>query len=188
MVDMSVPCLCVESCRSAVARVLQPGAENDLGDVLVGVLTDAVEHAGPGPQDEPPEVVGVALDLGVEKVDGRVLGAQELLGVVEVLAGLGDRALGVVVELLVLVAGDDVPGRQRLHLVDRLAPWPEVAEDPDLCEIHVNAVVDHVAGDDQPEIRHVEDAGVAAVGVADLDDRELMSFEREAGCPARSRR
>ena len=124
-------------------------------------------------------MVGVALDLGVEKVDGGVLGAQQFLGVLEVLAGLGDCALGVVVELPVLVAGDDVPGRQRLHLVDRVAPWPEVAEDPDLCEIHVNAVVDHVAGDDQPEIRYVEDAGVAAVGVADLDDHELMSFERE---------
>src|ERR1700748_3552181 len=114
MVDMSAPCLCVESFVAPAGS--KPGGENDLAEISVGVLADAVEHAGPGPKDKSPEVVWVALNLGVEKVDGGVLGAQELLGVVEVLAGLGDRALGVVVELLVLVARDDVPGRQRLHL------------------------------------------------------------------------
>ena len=130
-------------------------------EILVGVLAHAVDHVGPRPQDEPPEMVGVALDLGVEEVDGAALGSEQLLGVVEVLPGLGNRAAGVVVELLVLVARDDVPGLQRLDLVDREAPRSEAADDPDLREIHVNAVVDHVAGDDEPEVPHVEDGRVA---------------------------
>jgi hypothetical protein len=46
-------------------------------------------------------MVGVALDLGVEEVDGGGLGLKELLGVVEVLAGLGDVPCGVIVPLLV---------------------------------------------------------------------------------------
>jgi hypothetical protein len=48
-------------------------------------------------------MVRVPLDLCVEEVDGGVLGPQELVGVVEVLASLRDRPVGVVLELLVLV-------------------------------------------------------------------------------------
>ena len=48
-------------------------------------------------------MVRVPLDLCVEEVDGGVLGPLELVGVVEVLASLRDRPVGVVVELLVLV-------------------------------------------------------------------------------------
>ena len=64
-----------------------------------------------------------------------------------------------------------------LSIASRHGPKPP---DRALREIHVNAVVDRVAGDDQLEIRNVEDAGVVAVGVADLDDHEVVSFEREA--------
>jgi hypothetical protein len=42
----------------------------------------------------------------------------------------------------------------------------------------VAAVVDHVPGDDQLEIRHVEDARAVGVGVADLDDHEIVSSPR----------
>ena len=88
--------------------------------------------------------------------------------------------LGLVVELLVLVAGHDMPGLERLDLVDRVPPGPEAADGHALREVHVNAVVDHIPGDDQPEIRDVQDAGVGAVGVADLDDHQVVPLEREA--------
>jgi hypothetical protein len=44
-------------------------------------------------------VVRVPLDRGVEEADGGALGAQEFIGVVQVLPGLFDRPPGVVVEL-----------------------------------------------------------------------------------------
>jgi hypothetical protein len=40
----------------------------------------------------------------------------------------------------------------------------------------MNAVVDHIAGDDQLEIGDVQDGGVAAVDGADLDDRQVVAF------------
>ena len=64
------------------------------------MLAYAVERAGAHPQDIPPEVIRVPLDLGVEVADGGVLGAQELVGVVQVLPGLFDRPLRIVVEPL----------------------------------------------------------------------------------------
>jgi hypothetical protein len=73
-------------------------------------------------------MVRVPSYLCVEEFDRGVLGPQELRGVVEVLPGLRDRALGVVVELLVLVPGDDVPGLAGLDLVDRVPPWPEATD------------------------------------------------------------
>src|SRR5262249_54444461 len=90
----------------------QPRADGGLADVLLRVLAHAVEDLGAGPEHGPAQVVRVALDLRVEEVDRAALGAQQLLGVVEVLPGLGDRALGAVVERLVLVARDDVAGLQ----------------------------------------------------------------------------
>jgi hypothetical protein len=40
----------------------------------------------------------------------------------------------------------------------------------------VDPVVDGVTCDDQPEVRDVQDAGVVAVGVADLYDDQVMSL------------
>jgi hypothetical protein len=73
-----------------------------------------------------------------------------------------------------------MPGLEGLDLVDRFPPRPEAADGHALAAVHVNAVADRIAGDDQLEIRDVEDGGVVAVGVADLDDHEIVSFEREA--------
>lgn len=44
----------------------------------------------------------------------------------------------------------------------------------------MNAVVDHIAGDDQLEIGDVQDGGVVAVDGADLDDRQVVAFKGEA--------
>jgi hypothetical protein len=98
-----------------------------LGHVLLRVLAHAVDRLRPRPQHHPAEMVRVPVDLRVEEVDGRPLGGQELLGVVEVLPRLRDHPVGVVVELLVLVPGDDVPRLERLDLVDRVPPRPEAA-------------------------------------------------------------
>ena len=63
-----------------------------------------------------------------------------------------------------------------LSIASRHGPKPPTA----LCaEVHVNAVVDHVPGDDQPEIRDVQDAVVVGVGVADLDHHQVVALERE---------
>ena len=43
----------------------------------------------------------------------------------------------------------------------------------------MGAVVDDVAGDDESEIGNVQDAGGLGVGVPDLDDDEVVAFERE---------
>jgi hypothetical protein len=59
----------------------------------------------------------VPLHHGVEELDGRGLSPQELVRVVEVLEGLCDQPLGVVVELFVLVSGNDVPGEGKMRLV-----------------------------------------------------------------------
>jgi hypothetical protein len=64
------------------------------------VFADAVDRAGTGPAHRPRQVVRVPLDHRVEEADGRVLGPQQFVGVVEVLPGLRDRPLYVVVELL----------------------------------------------------------------------------------------
>ena len=66
--------------------------------------------------------------------------------------------------------GDNVAGLEPLDLVDRRAPRSEVALDRGLRQVHVDAVVDHVTGDDELEVRDVQDCGGLAVGVADLDD------------------
>src|SRR3954451_4868943 len=161
------------------AFLSKPGVEDDLAGVLLGVFAHAIERAGTHPQDHPPEVIRVALDLGVEEVDGAALAAQELVGVIQVLPGFRDRPLGVVFEPLVLVSADDVPGLERLDLVDRVPPRHK-ASDRALPEIHVHAVVDRVTGDDQLEIWNVEDGGVVAVGVADLNDHQIVPFEDEA--------
>src|SRR5215510_5915669 len=95
-------------------RRSEPGSSEDLSDVLSGVFAHAVESRSAGPQHGPRQMVWVPLDLGVEEVDRGVLRPQELVGVVEVLTGFRDRPPGVVVEMSVLVTGDDVPGPKRL--------------------------------------------------------------------------
>ena len=72
-----------------------------------------------------------------------------------------------------------MPRLEGLDLVDRLSPRPEAPDDRDLREVHVHAVVDHVAGDDEVEVRDVQDGGVVAVGGAGLDDHEVVALERE---------
>src|SRR5262249_10815108 len=57
----------------------EPGVEDDLGGVSLGVLAHAVERAGAHPQDQPPEVGRVPLDLGVEEAQSSALGPQELV-------------------------------------------------------------------------------------------------------------
>jgi hypothetical protein len=42
------------------------------------VFADAIQRTGANPQDQPAEIVRVALDLGVEEVDGGALGPQTL--------------------------------------------------------------------------------------------------------------
>src|SRR5262245_43667858 len=107
----------------------EPSGSENLSDVLSGVFAHAVESCGAGPKHRPRQVVWVPRDLGVEEVDGGVLPSQELFGVVEVLPSLRDRPPSIVVEFLVLVTGDDVPGFQGLDLVDRAAPWPEASNE-----------------------------------------------------------
>ena len=51
-----------------------------------------------------------------------VLGPQQLIHVVEVFPRLADRARAVVIEDLILVAGDDPAGAQGFNGVDRFAP------------------------------------------------------------------
>jgi len=65
------------------------------------------------------------------------------------LPGLFHGPLRVVVAPLVLVAAYDMPARERLDPIDRFAPWAE-ADDRALAEVHMNRVVDHVPGHDQP--------------------------------------
>ena len=50
--------------------------------------------------------------------------------------------------MFVLVTGDP-PGREGLDLVDRLSPRPDAANEHTFPEVHVSAVVDHIAGDNQ---------------------------------------
>ena len=130
-------------------RGSEPGAEGDLGGVVSGVLADAVQRSGAHPQDHPPEVVRVPRDLGVEEAGRGGLGPQQFLGVVQVVPGLFDRPLGVVVEPAVLVAADDVPGLKGLDLIDRAPLGPEAA-DRALAQVHMDPVVDGVASHDQP--------------------------------------
>src|SRR5262245_12010273 len=96
----------------------EPGGSEDLSDVLSGAFAHAVESRGTGPEHRPRQVVRVPRDLGVEEIDGRVLGPQELFGVVEVMPSLCDRPPSIIVEFPVLVTGDNVPGLQALDLVD----------------------------------------------------------------------
>jgi hypothetical protein len=79
------------------------------------MVARAVDRADRRPQDRPAEVVRVALELGVEEVQRSIRRPQQLLGVVEVLPGLRDLPVGVVVELRVLVAGrrTAAPARRR---------------------------------------------------------------------------
>src|SRR5580698_993616 len=133
-------------------RGLQPGGENDLAGILSRVFAHAVERTGTHPQDGPAKVVRVPLHLRGEEALGRALGPQELIGVAEVSAGLRDRPPGVVIELLVLVTGHDMPGPEGLDLIDRVPPGPEASGGHALSEVHVNPVVDRIPGDDQPEI------------------------------------
>ena len=158
----------------------KPAGNEELADVLFGVFAHAVDRTGAGPEHRPRQVVRVALDHRGEEVDGGGFVAKALVGVVEVLAGLGDRPLGVVVEVLVLVPADDVPGLEGFDLVDRLSPGPEAVDVHTLPDVQVGAVVDHISGDDKFEIGDVEDAGLVGVGVADLNHLEIVSFEREA--------
>ena len=108
----------------------KPSLHRDRGDVLSGVVTHAVDCTGAGPQHCPSQVVWVPLDLGVEEVDGGVLGPQQFVGIIEVLPGLGDRPPCVVVKPLVLVSADNMPGLEGLDLVNRVPPWPEAAPSP----------------------------------------------------------
>ena len=94
-------------------------------------------------------------DHRVEEVESGLLGSQELVGIVQVLPGLCDRAPGVVVEAPVLVTGDDVTGLESGHLVDRPTPGIEASDHHRFAEILVSPVVDDVPGHDQPESRHV---------------------------------
>jgi hypothetical protein len=76
-------------------------------------------------------------------VDGGLLGVERFFGDVEVLAGAGDGARRVVVELRVLVSGHDRASAERLDPVYGLAPAVQ-AREPGLAEVQVGAVVDDV--------------------------------------------
>jgi hypothetical protein len=102
------------------------------------VFANAKRSLGCCPEDGASEPVRVAFDHRVEVAGGGVLGAQLLLGDVEVLPCVGDRACRVVVEFRVLVAGDDVASAQRLDLVDRGASFVE-ARERRLAEVQVGA-------------------------------------------------
>jgi hypothetical protein len=52
----------------------------------------------------------------------------------------------------------------------------------------MDAVIDRVTGDNQPEVRDMKHAGIGAVRVANLDHREIVSFERETAGRDRHRR
>ena len=45
----------------------------------------------------------------------------------------------------------------------------------------MDAVVEHIAGDDEVKVGHVQNAGLIGVTVADLDDDALVSRGR-SGC------
>src|SRR5258708_5586050 len=90
--------------RAGVRSGLKPARQR----VLSYIATVAVKGAGAGPQGGHAEAaVRVALEHGVEEADRGAVLCQLVVGIVEVLAGLGYYACGVVVEVLVLVAGDD---------------------------------------------------------------------------------
>src|SRR5215469_7766595 len=167
---------------------LKPSGDDDLTEVLFWVFTRAVERPGTGPEDRPAQVVWVSPDHRIEEVDGGGLGPQEFVRPVEILPRLRDGPLGVVVEMLVQVPADDVLRLEGFDLVDCLSPGPEAAADHTLREIHVTAVVDHVPRDNQPEVGDVQNTSVAAVGVADFHDHEVVPFEREAVVRDRDRR
>jgi len=117
--------------------------------------------------------------MALKKVDGRALCPQNFGSVVEVTSRLRDRPLAVVVELLVLVTCDDMPGLERRDSVDRFTPGCEPSYNNAFPEIEVSAVVNHVPGDNQSEVRNMEHAVVVGVPVADLHDHQVVSFERE---------
>src|SRR4051794_10996931 len=71
----------------------EPSGEDLLAHVLVRVFAHAIDSAHARPQDRPPEVRRVPLELGLEEVHGGVPGPQELVCVVEVLPGLRDLAV-----------------------------------------------------------------------------------------------
>jgi hypothetical protein len=145
---------------------IKPSGDDGLTEVRFWVFARAVERPGADPEDGPAQVVRVSLDHRIEEVDGGGLGPQEFVRPVEILPRLRDGPFGVVVEMLVLVPADDVLRLERCDLVDCVSPRPEAADDHTLREIHVTAVVDHVPRDNQPEVRHVQNAGIGAVGVA----------------------
>jgi hypothetical protein len=87
----------------------------------------------------------VALDHRVEELGRGGALRRRGLGIVEVSAGLGDDTGGVVVQVLVLVAGDDVPGREGLDGADGVAPCVQAASGR-LPEEDVGAVVEGIAG------------------------------------------
>ncbi|MDQ1470399.1 MAG: hypothetical protein QOJ99_1879, partial [Bryobacterales bacterium] len=75
------------------------------------------------PQHCPPQVVRVPLDPGVEEVDDGLLGLHEIVGVVEVLPGLGDRAFGVVVFVYQVAASQIQLSLNLRHFAERSAPF-----------------------------------------------------------------
>jgi hypothetical protein len=95
------------------------------------------------------------------------------IGVVEVLSSLGDLAGSLIVEFLALVTGDDPARAQGLDNVDGFAPCIPAAI-AGLGEVLVDAVIHHVAGYDEAEVGHVEDAGFVGITVTDVDDDEVM--------------
>jgi hypothetical protein len=102
-----------------------------------------------------------------------------LHGVVEVLAGLGEVARGVVVEVLVLTARNDVAWCKRGYGVDGLAPGAEVAAGG-FGEIDMDAVLDGVAGHHKVQVRRMHHRAVIAVRVPHIHEPEVVTFEGEA--------
>ncbi len=165
--------------HSTRPRALKPALQRFLTSVAV-TITQCVERAGAGPQGGRAQAaVWVALEHSIEEVLRGALLRQKVVDIVEILAGFDDFAGGGVVKVLVLVTGDDPARVQSRNGVDGLAPGV-AASARRLAEVLVDAVVDHVAGDDHAEIGHVEHAALVGVAVTDLDDDEVVTLESEA--------
>ena len=139
----------------------EKAGEDDRADVLVGVLAHAVDRAGARPTaPSGPRWSGYRSIFALKKSTAvvsvrRSSSASSRYCRVSAIVRSASSS-----SRLFWCPADDVPGLEGLDRVDRLPPRPEAADDHALPEIHVNAVVDHVAGDDQLEVRDVQDAGV----------------------------
>src|SRR6516162_5073951 len=99
-------CLITKSSRSFITTTFL--------ELAIKGLSSTPQRAG----IEPP---GVAIKHGLEEVERRRMRLPKLVGIGEILPGLGDGASGIIIESLVLVAGDDPARVQGLDHVDCLA-------------------------------------------------------------------